>query len=256
MTVKIQQIQNSRARPPIKPSLKQAFPVQPSAPPVEVPRYSEGPPFQFQIPLTPETNKLLIEDNTHLSSHPPNPGVEDLFAFPIVKRQMLPDAQFPQGHIFVEHGPHDLKLLKALKEAINTYGMHSTYVQGILQNYTTEHRRIPRDWESMAGTVLEEGQCMQFKTWWKEEAGETAGSNALLNPPGPTLEELIGAGQFMTLQAQAQYDDVRIVQVRMCCLRAWLRVEPPGKTATSFTSLTQSIGEPYTDFLSWLRTAI
>ncbi|XP_067583138.1 endogenous retrovirus group K member 9 Gag polyprotein-like isoform X2 [Pseudorca crassidens] len=156
----------------------------------------------------------------------------------------------------VEYNPHDFKIFKMLKEAIKAYGMHSNYVQGLLSGYASKNILIPQDWEALARTVLEPGQYMQFKTWWKEEAENMARTNVARNPPGPLLDELIGAGAFSNVQAQAQFDDLRIIQIRMCCLRAWLRVEPPGKTAQSFTKLMQGPGEPYTDFLSRLHAAI
>ncbi|TKC40985.1 hypothetical protein EI555_000626 [Monodon monoceros] len=235
------------------PSYQEPCPTIPSAPPLELAAYPVGASRQFRFPLKPECNKLLLEEEMNKEEKQYS---EPFFAFPIVRQAMPANDQFPNGYMNVEDNPHDFKILKMLKEAINAYGMHSNYVQGLLSGYASKNILIPQDWEALARTVLEPGQYMQFKTWWKEEAENMARTNVARNPPGPLLDELIGAGAFSNVQAQAEFDDLRIIQICMCCLRAWLRVEPPGKTAQSFTKLMQGPGEPYTDFLSRLRAAI
>ena len=47
-----------------------------------------------------------------------------------------------------------------------------------------------------------------------------------------------------------------IVQTRLCCLRAWEKVEKPGEAQKSFTKIIQSQNEPFVDFISRLKEAI
>lgn len=55
------------------------------------------------------------------------------------------------------------------------------------------------------------------------------------------------------MQARAAFSDLHITQIKLCCLRAWQRVDTSGKASPVFT---QQAGEPYTDFLPRLTTAI
>nr|KAF6418749.1 hypothetical protein HJG63_008771 [Rousettus aegyptiacus] len=95
-----------------------------------------------------------------------------------------------------------------------------------------------------------------MKTWWREKAQQVARRNAARNPPGGTLEELTGTGNFTTIEQQCHSTEETLLQVKLIVLRAWSPVEPPGKHPQSFTKIMQSPGESYTDFLSRLCTAI
>lgn len=61
--------------------------------------------------------------------------------------------------------PHDFNLLKSLKVAINSYGMHPPFAMGFITSNASEFLLIPLDWEALTKTVLDPGIYLQFKTW-------------------------------------------------------------------------------------------
>ena len=74
------------------------------------------------------------------------------------------------------------------------------------------------------------------------------------NPPVDiTLDQLMSSGAHFGIQAQLQLDDQLFTQVRMICLKAWERINPPGQASISFTQIKQSDGEPYVDFIARLH---
>ena len=93
-----------------------------------------------------------------------------------------------------------------------------------------------------------------IRTWWQDEANQQARRNETANPPVDiTLDQLMGSGAHFGIQAQLQLDDQLLAQVRMICLKAWERINPPGQASISFTQIKQSNGEPYADFIVRLR---
>ncbi|XP_074852054.1 endogenous retrovirus group K member 10 Gag polyprotein-like [Carettochelys insculpta] len=177
-----------------------------------------------------------------------------LSAFPVTIQQVPPNRQFPQGAINYHHEPLTFKLLKDLKQACVQYGVNSPYTFGLVQGLSQAERLIPWDWEILGRTVLNGAEFLQFKTWWHDEAALTARRNASQNPPvAITLEQLTGTGAWFGIQAQLQYNDVAIVQVRLCCLKAWEKIAKPGESTPSFVKVKQSAQEPYVDFIARLK---
>ena len=54
---------------------------------------------------------------------------------------------------------------------------------------------------------------------------------------------------YFGIQAQLQFDDQLLTQVRMICLKGWERINPPRQASVSFTQIKQSNGETYVDFI-------
>ena len=52
----------------------------------------------------------------------------------------------------------------------------------------------------------------------------------------------MGSGAHFGIQAQLQFSDQLLTQVRMICLKAWERINPPGQASISFTQMKQSNG--------------
>ena len=51
----------------------------------------------------------------------------------------------------------------------------------------------------------------------------------------------MGSGTHFGIQAQLQFDDQLLTQVRMICLKAWERINPPGQAPVSFTQTIKSM---------------
>lgn len=77
--------------------------------------------------------------------------------------------------------------------------------------------------------------------------------NAASNPPiNISLQQLMGSAGYFGIQAQLQFDEQVLSQVRFVCLRAWEKLNPPGHTTPSFTQVRQSNGDPYVDLIARL----
>ncbi|XP_076981402.1 endogenous retrovirus group K member 8 Gag polyprotein-like isoform X2 [Tamandua tetradactyla] len=161
------------------------------------------------------------------------------------------------GGMNFEHEAIPFKLLKDLKQACAQYGANSPYATGFVQGMSQAARLIPWDWEMLALTVLSSAEYSQFKTWWSDEAMQTARRNADQQPPIPiTAEKLTGTGAWTGLQGQLQYDDQAITQVRSTCLSAWRRIASPGSPTVSFGKIIQGSTEPYAEFVARLTDAV
>ena len=81
-------------------------------------------------------------------------------------------------------------------------------------------------------------KILQFSTWWQDETNQQARKNETANPPVDiTLAQLMGSGTHFDIQAQLQFDDQLLAQVKMVCLKAWGKINPPGQALISFTQI-------------------
>ena len=68
----------------------------------------------------------------------------------------------------------------------------------------------------IAKTCLSTSKFLQFKTWWQDKTNQQACRNVTANlPVAITLDQLIGSGAHFDIQAQLQFDDQLLTQVRM-----------------------------------------
>ena len=76
--------------------------------------------------------------------------------------------------------------------------------------------------------LVSTSEVLQFRIWWQDEVNQQAHRNATINPPVDiTLDQLMGSGAHFGIQAQLQFDHQLLTQVRMICLKAWERINPP-----------------------------
>ena len=163
-------------------------------------------------------------------------GDEDTLVLPVAVTQIPPDPQFPQGRIHYDYNAIPFKTIKEIKQACTQYGTNSPYTMGLIQGLSQADRLIPYDWEMIARTCLSTSELLQFRTWLQDEANQQACRNATANPPvDRTLDQLMGSGAHFGIQAQLQFDDQLLTQVRMICLKAWERINPPRQGSISFT---------------------
>lgn len=60
------------------------------------------------------------------------------------------------------------------------------------------------------------------------------------------------SGTHFGIQVQLQFDDQLLTQVRMICLKAWEKINPPRQASISLTQNKQSNGETYVDLIARL----
>ena len=145
--------------------------------------------------------------------------------------------------------------LRRVKEAIVSYGIHSSFVKQLLNSWSSCNQITPKDWLDMASAVLEAGQLMQWKSWWREEAKMIEQRNRARGIE-VSQDQLLGEGEYADVELQSLYDEHTLVLCRMAALNAWDRIEEIGKKLESFTKVVQSPRETFTDFLHRLTSAV
>ncbi|XP_075860164.1 endogenous retrovirus group K member 6 Gag polyprotein [Microcebus murinus] len=216
--------------------------------------------LQPTAPLLADTNPFLAPPKAKImvrrACTPLQEGIRraqlegdlEAYLFPVTLTDVPLDNQYPQGDVQYEHNPIPLKTLKELKQVCISYGANSPYTMRLIRALAETERLIPWGWKTLARAVLTSFEFMFFKEWWSHEAYLQAAQNAALIPPVLiTEEQLTGGGAWLGRQAQLQYTDQAIVQVRLCCLKAWENLTP------SFTEVKQGSHEPYEEFISRLE---
>ncbi|KAL6084413.1 hypothetical protein STEG23_018453 [Scotinomys teguina] len=106
-----------------------------------------------------KTIKVVTSPN---GSHP--------MAYPVIVHERPTDDTHPEPYVTHTLQPISIRDFKNMKEAIVTYGIHSTYVKQMLNSWSTSNRIIPDDWHQLTSAVLEYSQQLQWKNWLREEA--------------------------------------------------------------------------------------
>ncbi|KAL6037095.1 hypothetical protein STEG23_007400 [Scotinomys teguina] len=106
-----------------------------------------------------KTIKVVTSPN---GSHP--------MAYPVIVHERPADDTHPEPYITHTLQPISIRDFKNMKEAIVTYGIHSTYVKQMLSSWFTSNRIIPDDWHQLTSAVLEYSQQLPWKIWLREEA--------------------------------------------------------------------------------------
>ncbi|KAL6035640.1 hypothetical protein STEG23_036476 [Scotinomys teguina] len=105
-----------------------------------------------------KTIKVVTSPN---GSHP--------MAYPVIVHERPADDTHPEPYVTHTLQPISIRDFKNMKEAIVTYGIHSTYVKQMLNSWSTSNRIIPDDWHQLTSAVLEYSQQLQWKSWLREE---------------------------------------------------------------------------------------
>ena len=93
---------------------------------------------------------------------------------------------------------------------------------------------------------------MKWLTWQRDKATNTEQQNRA-GGDKYSKRPVLSEAQYSDIQEQIQFDDVTIEQCHMVALRAWDKVEDPGKKSNSFTKIIQGSGESFTDFFFFNR---
>ncbi|KAL6036674.1 hypothetical protein STEG23_021821, partial [Scotinomys teguina] len=100
-----------------------------------------------------KTIKVVTSPN---GSHP--------MAYPVIVHERPADDTHPEPYVTHTLQPISIRDFKNMKEAIVTYGIHSTYVKQMLNSWSTSNRIIPDDWHQLTLAVLEYSQQLQWKS--------------------------------------------------------------------------------------------
>ncbi|KAL6058619.1 hypothetical protein STEG23_038365 [Scotinomys teguina] len=99
-----------------------------------------------------------------------SPNGSNPMAYPVIVHERPADDTHPEPYVTHTLQPISIRDFKNMKEAIVTYGIHSTYVKQMLNSQSTSNRIIQDDWHQLTSAVLEYSQQLQWKSWLREEA--------------------------------------------------------------------------------------
>ncbi|KAL6094068.1 hypothetical protein STEG23_009602, partial [Scotinomys teguina] len=134
-----------------------------------------------------------------------SPNGSNPMAYPVIVHERPADDTHPEPYVTHTLQPISIRDFKNMKEAIVTYGIHSTYVKQMLNSWSTSNRIIPDDWHQLTSAVLEYSQQLQWKSWLREEARnlEQQGGFGLATTVEYEEEEMKTLGSIHNLIAPA-----------------------------------------------------
>ncbi|XP_052576061.1 limb region 1 protein homolog isoform X1 [Peromyscus californicus insignis] len=184
-----------------------------------------------------------------------SPNGSHTMAYPVIIHEKPADDTHPKPYNTYILQPISTRDFKNIKEAVVTYGIHSTYIRQMLNSWSTSHRIIPDDWHQLISAVLEYSQQLQWKSWLREEA-KNLEQQGKIRGFVISQDQILGEGCFADRNVQATYDEHTISLCRTAALNAWEKIPEPGKPTEVYTKIFQGPHEPFTDFLQRLNTAI
>ncbi|KAL6042712.1 hypothetical protein STEG23_024384 [Scotinomys teguina] len=117
-----------------------------------------------------------------------SPNGSNPMAYPVIIHERPADDTHPEPYVIHTLQPISIRDFKNMKEAIVTYGIHSTYVKQMLNSWSTSNRIIPDDWHQLTSAVLEYSQQLQWKSWLREEARNLEQQGILMQREDVILE--------------------------------------------------------------------
>ncbi|KAL6041016.1 hypothetical protein STEG23_019156, partial [Scotinomys teguina] len=117
-----------------------------------------------------------------------SPNGSNPMAYPVIIHERPADDTHPEPYVTHTLQPISIRDFKNMKEAIVTYGIHSTYVKQMLNSWSTSNRIIPDDWHQLTSAVLEYSQQLQWKSWLREEARNLEQQGILMQREDVILE--------------------------------------------------------------------
>ncbi|KAL6038611.1 hypothetical protein STEG23_000524, partial [Scotinomys teguina] len=117
-----------------------------------------------------------------------SPNGSNPMAYPVIIHERPADDTHPEPYVTHTLQPISIRDFKNMKEAIVTYGIHSTYVKQMLNSWSTSNRIIPDDWHQLTSAVLEYSQQLQWKSCLREEARNLEQQGILMQREDVILE--------------------------------------------------------------------
>ncbi|KAL6034957.1 hypothetical protein STEG23_012072 [Scotinomys teguina] len=117
-----------------------------------------------------------------------SPNGSNPMAYPVIIHERSANDTHPEPYVTNTLQPISIRDFKNMKEAIVTYGIHSTYVKQMLNSWYTSNRIIPDDWHQLTSAVLEYSQQLQWKSWLREEARNLEQQGILMEREDVILE--------------------------------------------------------------------
>ncbi|KAL6084895.1 hypothetical protein STEG23_032023 [Scotinomys teguina] len=117
-----------------------------------------------------------------------SPNGSHSMAYPVIVHERPAYDTYHEPYVTHTLQPILITDFKNMKEAIVTYGIHSTYVKQMLNSWSTSNIIIPDDWHQLTSAVLEYSQQLQWKSWLREEARNLEQQGILMQREDVILE--------------------------------------------------------------------
>uniref|UniRef100_A0A8D0BU39 Gag polyprotein n=1 Tax=Salvator merianae TaxID=96440 RepID=A0A8D0BU39_SALMN len=160
--------------------------------------------------------------------------------------------QDQRGQVIASWEGLPYSVLRELRKAIQETGITRKFVKGLLEGLKNGYILIPEDWKQIMRMVLTTTQFMI----WNSELQRHAEAAALGANGAYIAEQLMGVGNFSTVQAQAVLPQATLQLASECAVRAFSKVPSAGQPKKSFVTIRQGPNEPYAEFINRLQTAI
>ncbi|CAM4657264.1 unnamed protein product [Caretta caretta] len=143
-------------------------------------------------------------------------------------------------------------VVREVRKAIREFGLTSTFVRGLVEGIGTGYSLIPEDWKTLLRMMLSPSQYVI----WVSEFRQMAERQAQIHAGAIIYDQLVGEGQFATIQMQSQLPQAIFPIISTCAQHAFKKIPDSGKPTKSFVSIRQGASESFLDFTNRLHEAI
>ena len=147
--------------------------------------------------------------------------------------------------------PLDFKVIKDLKTAVDSYGVHAPFTITLLEQISF-NALTPDDWKQLARATLSPGQYLVWRAAYRELAMDQAQRNAQGGNREWNADMLLGEGARAGNNNQHEYPEPVYGQIQQIGRTAWRALQSKGDLRFSISKVTQGSNEPYADFVSRL----
>ena len=151
-----------------------------------------------------------------------------------------------------QHTPLDLKQLKALVEAVQTYGVSASFTTALIERLAL-NAMTPDDWNNTVKACLSMGHYLDWKSIYQELCAAQAKINIASQRPQWSFDMLTGQGQWAV--NQTAYPLEVYEQINKAAIRAWKSLPNKGQVTGNLTKIIQGTTEPFSDFVARMMEA-
>ncbi|NWV10615.1 POK9 protein, partial [Ptilonorhynchus violaceus] len=151
----------------------------------------------------------------------------------------------------------DWKLLSQLRSTVNESGIHGEPSRQMLDYMWEQGLLLPSDIQSIMRLILTQHQQLLFNAHWQAVCQESVAVQRQPGDPlhGVTIEELLGIGAFLRVEAQALLGPDKLREGMRLARIALDRVKSPGGIP-SYMGVKQGRDEPFGSFVDRVANAI
>ncbi|NXH50043.1 GAK7 protein, partial [Dicaeum eximium] len=155
------------------------------------------------------------------------------------------------------YAPIDWKLLSQLRATVNNCGLHGEPTKQMLSYIWGLGILLPEDIKSIMRIIMTQSQVMLWQAHWQQLSDRFAEVPRQQNDPlhGVTVEQLMGTGQFVTIEMQAQVGD-DILRAAMWLAREAINRVRTAPVSPSYMSIKQGREESFASFVDKVTEAI